>query len=345
QAAYLIGCQRTGEAIVIDPERDIDRYLNLARSQNLRIVAVAETHIHADFLSGARELAEQTGAEVFVSGEGGEAWTPRWKDMRRGGSSYRMRFLRDGDTFSIGGIDFRAIHTPGHTPEHLCYLVTDRGGGADQPMGVLSGDFIFVGDVGRPDLLESAVGQAGAAAESARDLFHSIERTRAMPEHLQVWPAHGAGSACGKALGAVPQSTIGYENRFNPALRERVESAFIRRILEGQPEPPLYFARMKTLNRDGAPLLGELPAPKREHSVERIGDAQVLDLRPWPQFRDGHVRGAVWAPLTASFATVAGSYLDPERPVALIAEEREIGEAVRRLVRVGIDRVEAWVAT
>jgi len=154
EAAYLIGCQRTGEAIVIDPERDVDRYERVAAANGLRIVAVAETHIHADFLSGARELGEQ-GARLYVSDEGDADWKYHWLDQRSGGGSYDHRLLKDGDTFMVGNIEFKAVHTPGHTPEHLCFMVTDRGGGADRPMGVATGDFVFVGDLGRPDLLES----------------------------------------------------------------------------------------------------------------------------------------------------------------------------------------------
>src|SRR5690606_1795982 len=158
QNAYVLGCQRTGEAIVIDPERDVDRYIDLAEREGLRLVAAAETHIHADFLSGARELAARLpGLRVYLSAEGGPDWTYAWPDE----DDVDIVLLRDGDTFSIGNIDIRAWHTPGHTPEHLSYIVTDRGGGATSPMGVVTGDFVFVSDLGRPDLLESAVGVVG----------------------------------------------------------------------------------------------------------------------------------------------------------------------------------------
>src|SRR5687768_10378264 len=144
QAAYVIACQQSGQAIVIDPQRDVDQYIKLAESQKLRIIAVAETHIHADFLSGARELAEITGAKVFVSDEGDSDWKCQWLNMKAGGGSYRHQLLRDGDNFHVGSIHFKVLHTPGHTPEHISFLVTDRGGGADQPMGVITGDFVFV---------------------------------------------------------------------------------------------------------------------------------------------------------------------------------------------------------
>ena len=211
QYAYLIGCQRTGDAIVFDPQRDIDRYLDLAASEELRIVAVAETHIHADFLSGTREFAECFGTRLYLSDEGGPDWRYEWAH----GGSYDHVPLRDGARFAIGEIEFQALHTPGHTPEHMSFLVTDRGAGADEPMGLLSGDFVFVGDLGRPDLLETAARVSGAMTPAARRLYGSVRSFLDLPDYLQVWPAHGAGSSCGKALGAVPETTVGYERRFS----------------------------------------------------------------------------------------------------------------------------------
>ena len=347
QAAYLIGCQRTGEAIVIDPQRDIDRYLRLAHEQKLRIVAVAETHIHADFLSGTRELAEATGAKVLLSVHGEPEWSYQWQNKKQGGGAYDHQMLRDGDVFRIGMIEFQVMHTPGHTPEHICFVVTDRGSGAGEPMGIVTGDFVFVGDLGRPDLLETAAGVAGAKNASARDLFRSAAQVKCLPEYLQVWPGHGAGSACGKALGAVPQTTIGYELRFNPALLAATsEQNFVDYVLSGQPEPPLYFARMKQLNKDGPPLLGELPRP-REWSVEDLKkldakEVAVLDTRPWNQFRAGHLPGALCTPMGNSLPTVAGSYVDPARPIVLIVDAPRVEHAVRLLVRVGVDRIESF---
>jgi hydroxyacylglutathione hydrolase len=318
-----------------------------ARAENLRIVAVAETHIHADFLSGARELAERAGAKVYVSGEGGPDWKYGWLERRSGGGSYDATALRDGDVFQIGNIEFRALHTPGHTPEHMCYVVTDRGGGATEPMGILTGDFAFVGDVGRPDLLETAAGEAGSKEPAARSLFASLGKFGRLPDYLQVWPAHGAGSACGKALGAVPQSTVGYERRFNAALAAaREEAGFLRYVLEGQPEPPLYFARMKRENRDGPALLGELPRPTEldGSSLARVDGRRVavLDTRSWGQFREGHVPGALHTPWGSAFAIVAGSYVAEGSAICVIAEKAIVDEVVRRLVRIGLDRVESY---
>ena len=348
QAAYLIGCQRTGDAIVIDPQRDVDRYLKAAESERLRITAVAETHIHADFLSGARELAEKTGAKVYVSDEGDADWKYQW--VAGGGiqaRSYPHQLLKNNDVFRVGGIEFRVLHTPGHTPEHICFLVTDRGSGADEPMGMITGDFVFVGDVGRPDLLETAAGHVGVKVAAARRLFHSAEAFRKLPDYLQVWPAHGAGSACGKALGAVPQSTVGYEKRFNAALLAADdEHRFVQQVLEGQPEPPLYFARMKTLNKQGPPVLGTLPQPRELSAGDLLNiDAKtqaVLDTRPWQQFRAGHIPGAMHVPTNNQFSTVAGSYVEPAEEIILIAQPSQIEPAVRDLVRVGLDQVIAY---
>lgn len=346
QAAYLIGCQRTGEALLIDPERDVDRYLAIASKEGLRIVAVAETHIHADYLSGARQLAER-GVKLYVSGMGGPDWSYRWLDQKSSGGAYDHVPLKDGDTFTVGNIHFTTVHTPGHTPEHICFLVTDKGAGANEPMGIASGDFVFVGDVGRPDLLETAAGQAGAAAQSARVLHASIGRFLNLPEYLQVWPAHGSGSACGKALGAVPQTTVGYERRFNPALRAAESlTSFTDYVLSNQPDPPSYFARMKRENRDGPALLASLPNPSRL-DAEAVGSLDtkrvaLVDTRRWDDFAQGHIPGSLSLLLNNQFPTEAGSMIEPTEDVILIIEPQRLDEAVRDLVRVGIDRVVGW---
>lgn len=347
QAAYLIGCQRTGEAIVIDAERDVDRYISLAKANGLRIVAAAETHIHADFVSGSRELAEAVGAKVLVSDEGDVEWKYQWLDKKLGGGSYDHQLLRDGDAFSIGSIDFRVLHTPGHTPEHIVFLITDRGAGATEPVGMVTGDFVFVGDLGRPDLLETAAGQAGAMIPSARRLFQAIRKLDGIPDFVQVWPGHGAGSACGKALGAVPMSTVGYERRFNTAIRAATgEQAFVDFILAHQPEPPLYFANMKRVNKVGPRVLGELPIPPRMTATQlrQIDGAKaaIIDTRPWDAFRAGHVPRSLSFILTKTFNTDAGSMVSDAEDVYLIVEPSRVEEVVRDLVRVGLDRINGW---
>jgi len=342
QYAYLIGCQQTGEALLIDPERDIDRYLRLADQEGLRITAVTETHIHADFLSGAREFAER-GVRVYLSGEGPPEWRYRWPEL----GDYDVVLLRDGDTFSVGKIEVAAVFTPGHTPEHLSFTVTDRGGGADAPMGIVSGDFVFVGDTGRPDLLESAAGVEGAMAEGATSLYRSVQRFLELPDYLQLWPGHGAGSACGKALGAVPESTVGYERRFSPALSaaQDSEDAFVDYVLDAQPEPPLYFGRMKRLNRDGPPVLGELPHPPElgASDVDALLERDDLALVDARENRTGHLPGSLYAPYDETFPTVTGSYVRGDQPIVLVVERDRIDDAVRDLVRVGLDDVQGYL--
>jgi len=348
QYAYLVGCQQTGEALLIDPERDVDRYIELAEREELRIVAVTETHIHADFLSGARELAERLDLKLYLSDEGDADWKYEWvKQKKQDGADYDYVLLKHGDTFSIGNIEVKAVHTPGHTPEHLSFMITDYGSGADLPMGMMTGDFVFVGDLGRPDLLESAAGIQGRMEPSARTLYGSVQGFLQLPDYLQVWPAHGAGSACGKALGAVPESTVGYERRFNAAIdaARRGEDVFVEYILEGQPEPPLYFARMKRDNKLGVKILGALPQPRRL-TAQELGtlagrlDVAVLDTRiDRSAFMAGHLPGSLYAPIDKTFNTIAGSYVEEDTPLYLIIEPDRVEEAVRDLVRIGLDEV------
>ncbi|MCA9302606.1 MAG: MBL fold metallo-hydrolase, partial [Phycisphaerales bacterium] len=348
QAAYLIGCQQTGEAIIIDPERDVDRYIDLAAANNLRIIATAETHIHADFLSGSRELAERIGAKVYVSDEGDADWKYEWLNKKMSGGSYEHQLLKDSDRFSIGNISFRVLHTPGHTPEHIVFLITDQGSDADAPIGMASGDFVFVGDLGRPDLLETAAGKTGAMEPSARRLFQTLRKLDGIPDFVQVWPGHGAGSACGKALGAVPMSTIGYERRFNSAiLAGENEQGFVDFILSGQPEPPMYFAAMKRDNKVGPRVLGTLPSPKHLNAQDaRAIDAHhevIIDTRPWEAFRAGHIPGSLSFPLDNGFNTNAGSMVTDADTITLVIEQSRIDEAVRDLVRIGLDRIVGWI--
>ena len=352
QYAYLIGCQSTGEALIVDPERDIDQYLEIAEEEGVEITAVAETHIHADFLSGAREFAERFDTTLYLSDEGDENWKYEWvKEPRQAGGSYDAVLLNDGDTFTVGNIEIEAVHTPGHTPEHVSFLITDRGGGADEPMGIVTGDFAFVNDLGRPDLLESAAKVEGVMEPSARELYQSVQRFLDMPDHLQVWPAHGAGSTCGKALGAVPQTTIGYEKKFNPMVEAAKdgEDEFVDAILKGQPEPQMYFARMKRDNKLGPPILGKLPQPQKLTARELDAIASddetlIVDTRiDRSAFMERHIPGALHAPMNKSFNTVIGSLVtDEETPITLIIDESDVEEAVRDLVRIGYDNVTAF---
>lgn len=352
QYAYLIGCQKTGEAVIVDPERDIDRYVALAESEGLRITAVAETHIHADFLSGSREFAERFDTMLYLSDEGDADWKYEWvKQPKQNGDAVRYQYLKDGDVFNVGKIAFTVVHTPGHTPEHISFLVTDYGGGATTPMGMITGDFVFVGDLGRPDLLEQAAGMHGVQEPSARTLFASLPRFTEQEGYVQVWPAHGAGSTCGKALGAVPVTTVGYEKLYNASLAvaSQGEQAFVNAILAGQPEPQMYFARMKRDNKLGAPVLGGLPNPRKVTATElariaKDGKTLIVDARlDRSGFMARHIPGSLYAPLNKAFNTVIGSLVtDETTPLLLIVEESGVDEAVRDLVRIGYDNVVAF---
>jgi hydroxyacylglutathione hydrolase len=337
-ASYMVGCQVTGEALVIDPGRDIDIYLETAADNDFKIVGAAETHIHADFVSGARELAERTGARLHLSDEGDENWKYTYLE------SYDHQLLKDGDNFTIGNIRFEVWHTPGHTPEHISFLLTDTAG-ADKAMGIFTGDFVFVGSVGRPDLLEKAAGFADTSIAGARQMFHSIQRFKQLPDYLQLWPAHGAGSACGKGLGAVPSSTVGYEKMFNIALSYENEEHFIEMLLDGQPEPPKYFAVMKRVNKEGPPLLPDLPQPERlppNKLTQLIEEgAMIIDTRPDYAYAAGHIPGTINIP-DWGMPSWAGWLVDYDKPVYLIGDQRQLAETIHDLVYIGIDNIAGY---
>jgi hydroxyacylglutathione hydrolase len=343
QVSYVIGCQATGEAIVIDPNRDVEQYVRAAAAEGTRVEHVTETHIHADFVSGSRELASRTGAALYLSDEGDAAWKYGFA------ASDRARLLRHGDRIKVGNVAVDAVHTPGHTPEHLTFLVTD-GASATEPMGAATGDFIFVGDVGRPDLLERAVNLKGTMTEAARTLYRSLHAFMSRPDWLQVWPAHGAGSACGKGISSIPQSTLGYEKRFNWAFRSESEDDFVARVLRGQPDPPKYFAKMKAINRDGPPVLGGFRRPPRrdlDDLVRAIGGAAlVVDTRRAEDFAVTHVPGTINIPQNASFTTWAGWLLPYDADFFVIVDERAPGSIdtiVRELAMIGLDRVAGYL--
>ncbi|HYV96847.1 MAG TPA: rhodanese-like domain-containing protein [Gemmatimonadaceae bacterium] len=339
QASYLIGCQATREALIVDPNRDSGAYIAAAQAERMKIRYVTETHIHADYVSGSRELAKRTGAQLLLSGEGGKDWQYAFA------TSDNAKLLHDGDTFFVGNLRVDVMHTPGHTPEHLSFVVTDVPA-SPVPLLILTGDFVFVGDVGRPDLLEKAAKQANTMEEGARTLWKSLQRFRALPDHLQVWPGHGAGSACGKALGAVPSSTVGYEKLVNWGVSAPSEEVFVRGVLEGQPEPPAYFARMKVVNRDGPPILGDVKAPARLDAAgleaAMAGGALAVDTRRGDAFAHGHVKGSVSVPLTGSFVTYSGSALPLDTRLVLITADDDADGAqriARNLSLIGFDDI------
>lgn len=340
QASYLVGCSATGQALVVDPNRDVQQYIAAAATEGVRITHVAETHIHADFLSGSRALAAQTGAALLLSAEGGPDW--QYAFAKDAGAT----LLSDGNRFDVGNVRVDVLHTPGHTPEHISFMVTDRAA-TDRPMGVFTGDFVFVGDVGRPDLLERAANVVGTMEASARTLYASLQRFKALPDYLQVWPGHGAGSACGKSLGAVPQSTLGYERAVNWAFGAASEADFVEAVLSGQPEPPGYFSEMKRINRDDQRTVraaGRPPVMRpAELSKVLVGSARVVDTRPADAFAAGHVPGTLNIPLNRSFTTWAGSLLSYDADFyLLVSDDRALDEAVHDLAMIGLDRVAGW---
>lgn len=341
QASYLIGCQANGEAIVIDANREIDQYIRAAEQEGLRITHVTETHIHADYVSGSRELARTTGATLYLSDEGDADW--KYAFASEG------RLIRDGDRLTIGNIRVDVLHTPGHTPEHLSFLITD-GAAADRPIAAVTGDFVFVGDVGRPDLLERAANIKGTMEAGARTLWQSLQKFAKHEDWLQIWPGHGAGSACGKGISSIPSSTLGYERRFNWAFNVKTEAEFVTRVLEGQPEPPAYFATMKRVNKEGPALLGPYEAPPRladGRLTELLAaGALVVDTRPAAEFAAQHVPGTLNIPMNGSFVTWAGWLVPYTAPLYLIVDEAtaaRLPDVSRLLSLIGIDRIAGWL--
>ncbi|MGN0002624.1 MAG: rhodanese-like domain-containing protein [Sphingobacterium composti] len=332
QASYMIGCQVSKEAIVIDPKRDVDTYLEIAKANNLSITHVAETHIHADFLSGSRELVELTGAKLFLSDEGGADWQYEFPHIG----------LKDGDIITIGNLTLEVLHTPGHTPESISFLLTDHPA-TDKPVMFFTGDFVFVGDVGRPDLLEEAAGVTGSKDIGAQQLFESLKLFKALPDYIQVWPGHGAGSACGKALGAVASTTVGYEKIRNWALQYEDFESFKTELLRDQPEAPYYFAMMKKLNKVDRPLLTEVPNHPTL-SVEEMPEGAILvDTRNKVEFAKGHLPKSINIQNNNSLANWAGWMLTYDKPLILVADASAREEITRKLMRIGMDNIKGYI--
>ncbi|WP_116788487.1 MBL fold metallo-hydrolase [Flavobacterium psychrotrophum] len=337
QASYFIGCQAKGEAIVIDAKRDMDTYLEIAAQNNMKITHIAETHIHADFLAGSRELAAVTGATMYLSDEGGDEWQYEFDHVG----------LKHGDILKVGKLTLEVLHTPGHTPESISFLLTDHPA-TDKPVMVFTGDFVFVGDIGRPDLLEKAAGYVGTQEKGARQMYDSLQRFAELPGYVQVWPGHGAGSACGKSLGAVPSSTVGYEVIRNWAFQyENNEQGFVDYLLEGQPEPPKYFAMMKHLNKVNRPLLINVPKHKKL-TKEKFDKAYtkgitIIDTRSKADFAKAHLPGSINIQDINSFATWCGWILNYDKPFILIADTLQMDGLTRKLMRIGLDSMLGFI--
>lgn len=337
QASYFIGCQKAGVAAVIDPKRDVDTYLEIAKQNNMQITHIMETHIHADFLTGSRELAALTGAKLYLSDEGGPGWEYEFDHVG----------LKDGSSFQVGNLRIDVLHTPGHTPESISFLLTDTPA-SPEPVMFFTGDFVFVGDIGRPDLLEKAAGLSGTMDAGAREMYKSIKRFSDLPDYIQVWPGHGAGSACGKALGAVPSTTVGYEKVRNWAFRfAQDEKGFVNYLLEDQPEPPYYFAMMKKLNKVNRPLLTSVPQ-LTQLSNQEMKDAmakgiKLIDVRNKVDFANGFIPGSINIQGNNSFATWAGWFLTYDEPFMLLAAPSQLDDVTRKLMRIGLDNIMGYV--
>ncbi|MEZ5143047.1 MAG: MBL fold metallo-hydrolase [Acidimicrobiales bacterium] len=326
QASYLIGDETTGRAVVVDPRRDIDEYLRDAAELGLTIELVLETHFHADFLSGHLELAAATGAEI---GYGADAE-----------AEFAFRRLHDGERISLGEVTLEIRETPGHTPESISIVVYEHADD-DVPYGVLTGDTLFIGDVGRPDLLSSI----GVTADDlASRLYRSVrDRLLTLPDETRVFPGHGAGSACGKNLSTATQSTIGEQRVTNYALRPMTEAEFVTVVTEGQPSAPGYFIFDATKNRQEHGLHdGQAALPALDHAAllqARADGAAVVDTRSAADFAAGHLVGSLNVGLDGRFAEYVGSVVPPETPIVLVSDPGTEAEARLRLARIGYDHV------
>jgi hydroxyacylglutathione hydrolase len=329
-ASYLIGSD--GEAVVVDPQRDVDQYLDEAAVNQLKIRYVIETHLHADFVSGHRELAARTGAEI-IFGERAKATIPH-------------RAVKDGDELSIGRVRLRILETPGHTPEGICVIVADTEMSA-QPQKILTGDTLFIGDVGRPDL---AGGKGYTPEIMAGMMYDSLhQKLLRLDDAVEVYPAHGAGSMCGKNLSSETSSTIGEQRKFNYALQPMAREEFVKLMTTDLPEAPIYFSKDAEINRSGAEAIRELqPAvslsPAEVQSLLAQGSV-ILDVRDAAAFGAGHVPGALNIGLGGQFASWAGSLIPISSPIVLVAEsDEEIEEAQLRLARVGLEKMAGYLA-
>jgi len=329
-ASYLIGSD--GEAAVVDPQRDVDEYIEHAQAHGLSIKYVIETHLHADFVSGHRELAARTGA-MIVFGE-------------KAGAAFPHRAVRDGEEITIGNVVLKLIATPGHTPEGICVLVTDPQV-SDQPQKVLTGDTLFIGDVGRPDL---AGGKGYTPQMMAAMLYDSLhEKLLCLPDHVEVYPAHGAGSMCGRNMSNDTTSTIGEQRKFNYALRQMTKDEFVAMMTADLPEAPAYFPRDAEINRSGARDLSELSPPlalTAEQVAKLYLDGYVLlDVRSAADFGAGHVPTSINIGLGGQFAIWAGSLIPLTAAIVIIADtEAQIAESAIRLARVGIENVKGYLS-
>jgi hydroxyacylglutathione hydrolase len=336
-ASYLVGDDKTKELAVIDPTRDVDEYIEIASREGMRIAHILETHVHADFVSGARELKARLGGApvIHCSGMGGAEWTPAYAD----------HVVKNGDEIRMGGTRLVAMHTPGHTPEHVSWALYDDARSKTTAWMLFTGDFVFVGDVGRPDLL-GEVERQKLAAQLYQSVFGTI---KPLPDFTEIFPAHGAGSLCGKAIGSRRSSSLGFERQFNASMRPMPESEWTEKLMAGMPPAPPYFRRMKRINKEGPPILGSnLPGKAAIPPAElrsQLDGVAVLDVRPKEAFAAAHVPGSISIALSPQLPTWAGWVLSDEKPIVLVAANAaDLHEAIVQLVRVGFDNIRGHLA-
>ena len=333
-ASYLVGDEKTGEAVVIDPTRDVQPFIDYARNHGLHIKHILETHVHADFVCGSRELKARLNdvPRIYCSSYGGEDWT----------QSYADQHVTNGDTIEFGNVRLGFMHTPGHTPEHIMVTLYDTSRSVDTPWLVFTGDFLFVGDVGRPDLLGPE-----AQRELAHDLYNSVfDRMLGLPDITEIFPAHGEGSLCGKALGSRRSSTVGFERKYNAALAPAPEAEWVQRLMDEMPLAPPYFRRMKHVNKVGPAIIG--PAMPGQHRVNAksvydrsCDDCLILDARSKEAFAAAHVPGAINIPLADNLSTWAGWVLPYDQPTLIVLDDpQSMAEVSTQLLRVGFDNIE-----
>lgn len=327
-ASYLVGSD--DECAIVDPQRDVEIYLDAARLRGMRIRWIVETHLHADFVSGHRELAERAGAEIVFG--------------HRAGAAFPHRAVKDGDELPIGRASLRVLETPGHTPEGICLVAHDEEG---IPRAVLTGDTLFIGDVGRPDLVGAAGFTPQQMASAMHDSLH--DKLLKLPDDVEVLPAHGAGSLCGRSMSTELTSTIGAQRRSNPMLQPMSREEFIERLTADLPEQPRYFAMDVRLNRQGPSPLQHREPPAAlgpgDVALRQSEGATLLDVRPASEFCAGHVPGSVNIGLSGQFAAWAGALLPLDRPLVLVADtDDQATEAQLRLARVGLEDVAGRLA-
>jgi hydroxyacylglutathione hydrolase len=336
-ASYIVGDEKSGEAAVIDPTRDVQEYIDFAQRHDLHIKHIIETHVHADFVCGSRELKAKLNdtATIHCSSYGGKDWTQPYADQ----------LVQEGDEVEFGNVLLRFQHSPGHTPEHISVLLYDKSRSTETPWVMFTGDFLFVGDVGRPDLLGEEAKQ-----QLAHELYQSLfQRIADLPDITEIFPAHGSGSLCGKAIGSRRSSTLGYERLYNGALKQKPEEQWVRDLLQDMPLSPPYFKRMKKVNKEGPAIIGpERPGLHRwkaKQVHELVSDeCIILDTRHKGAFAASHIAGAINIPFGNNLPTWAGWVVPYDRPILLIVEQpSQVEKIITHLLRVGFDDLRGYM--